>query len=247
MALLVDDGVRYPFRGDRSFDLLAAGGLAGLVAAISIQLATVAYALPLVVLFVGVGTVSIVVLLGYLFRVFTRTIEGDDTPPGFRPLEPVVRNGCRLLVVTVGYAIVGGAIVGVTVGGLMGTPFSPDAVGFVGSMLFFTASTIVLLVVVTVGYVYPAAVGRVAAGGRLREAATLRLHVPIVAHSGYFTAWMFASLFVVPGWAFLIAALSNATAFGVVAVFVAFYAHVVAVRIVARGYRAASMDAERSL
>lgn len=134
MALLVDDGVRYPFRGDRSMDLLATGGLVGIVATIAAQLATVAPALSIVAACLVLATVAVVVLCGYLFAVFARTIAGNDTPPGFRPLESLVRNGCRLLAVTIGYGVVGVAIVGVTVGGPMGTPFSPESLDFIGCL-----------------------------------------------------------------------------------------------------------------
>ncbi|WP_049925501.1 DUF4013 domain-containing protein [Halopiger goleimassiliensis] len=247
MALLVNEGMRYPFRGDRSPDLLATGGLLGLVAAMTLQLTSVSHSLPLAVVFLALGTVPVVALLGYLFRVVATTIDGADTPPGFRPVGTVFRDGCRLLAVTLGYAAVGGVIVAATVGGLLQVPVSADSLGFAGSLLFFTGTTVVLVLVVTVGYVYPAAVGYVATGGRLAGAADVHRYVPILGHSGYFMAWTFAALFVVPGWAFLLAALSRATAFGVVAIFVAFYAHVVAARLVARGYRSAVEDAAGSI
>ncbi|SEV96056.1 DUF4013 domain-containing protein [Natrinema salifodinae] len=240
MALLVDEGLRYPFRGDRSPDLLAIGGLLGIFTAICLQLAVAVGPSPLAVPFVALAAVSIIALLGYLFRVVAATVAGDETPPGFRPLGRLLRDGCRLLAVSIGYAIGPTVVLAVTVGGLVRRPFDPDAIGFGGSLLFFGASTVVLSMVLAFGYVYPAAVGRLATGGGLREAVDVRPQRSVLAHGGYFTAWLCASLFVVPGWAFLIAALSNATAFGVVAAFVTFYAHVVAARLVGRGYRRAA-------
>lgn len=242
MALLVDEGVRYPFRGDRSTDLLAAGGLLGIVAAIVLQLAAAAYPSPLAIPLVALAGGSVVALLGYLLRVYEATVAGNDTPPGFRPFDGLLRDGCRLLVVSLGYALGPIAIVAVTVGGLTQVPFAADSAGFIGSLFFFGASTVVLCLVGAFGYVYPAAVGRVATGGRVRDAVDFRSLRPVLGHSGYFVPWLFAALFVVPGWAFLLTALSSATAFGVVAVFVTFYAHVVATRLVARGYRTAATE-----
>lgn len=240
MALLVEEGVRYPFRGDRWPDLLAAGGLTGIVTAICLQLATVAFPSLLAVPFLGAAALAISALLGYLLRVFATTVDGTDEPPRFRPIGPLVRDGCRLLAVSACYAVGPVVVVAVTIAGLMRTPFDPDSIGFVGSMLFFSGSTLVLGFVLGFGYVYPAAIGRIATGGSAREALDVRNHRSVIGHGGYFTAWLFAVLFVVPGWAFLLTALSSATAFGVVAVFVTFYAHVVAARLVARGYRRAT-------
>ncbi|ELY43439.1 DUF4013 domain-containing protein [Natronorubrum sulfidifaciens] len=237
MALLLEDGVRYPFRGDRPTDRLAVGGLLGIVTAILIQFGAAAYPSLLSALFVGLAAVSSVALLGYLLRVFETTIDGDDAPPRFRPVGPLLRDGSRLGLLSLGYVILPLAIIAITIGGLLQAPFAPESAGFMGSLLFFGASTIVLLVVLTFGYVYPAAVGRLADGGRLRSAADLRRTRPVLGDSGYATGWLFASLVAVPGSAFLLTALSSATPFGVVAVFVTFYAHVVATRLVARGYR----------
>lgn len=240
MALFVDEGVRYPFRGERSTDLLAAGGLLGIATAISVQLAAVTAPSVLAVPFVAVGTIAIVALLGYLCRVFAATVDGDDEPPGFRPVGSLFRDGCRLLAVSLCFAVPPIAIVAVTVGGLARASISPASLGFVGSLLFFGASTVVLLLALAFGYAYPVAVGRLADGGRLREALDVRRYRSVLGHGGYVTAWAFGAMFVVPGWAFLLTAVSSATALGVVAVFVTFYAHVVAVRLVARGYRRAA-------
>lgn len=240
MALFVDEGVRYPFRGERSTDLLAAGGVLGIATAISLQLAALVGPSVLAVPFVGVGTASIVALLGYLCRVFAATVDGDDEPPRFRPFGPLFRDGCRVLAVSLCFAVPPIAIVAVTVGGLSRVSVSAASFGFVGSLLFFGASTVVLLTALAFGYAYPVAVGRLADGGRLRDALEVRRYRSVLGHGSYFTGWGFAVLFVVPGWAFLLTAVSSATALGVIAVFVTFYAHVVAARLVARGYRRAA-------
>lgn len=243
MSLLVDEGMRYPFRGDRSIDLLATGGLLGIVTAMLVQLSSAAAPSPLAVVFLFFAIVPVVALLGYLLRVFEATVRGDETPPGFRPLGRLIRDGTRLAVVAVGYAVVPLFLIAVTVGGLMRAPFDPDSIGFIGTLLFFGASTVVMLLIASFGYVFPVAAGKVADSGRLRESVRLRCRRSVLVHGGYFTAWMLAVLFVVPGWAFLLTALSSATLFGVVAAFVTFYAHVVATRLVARGYRKATLDA----
>ncbi|SIR87053.1 DUF4013 domain-containing protein [Natronorubrum thiooxidans] len=240
MALLLEEGVRYPFRGDRPIDRLAVGGLLGIITAILFQFGAAAYPSLLSALFVGLAAVFGVALLGYLLRVFETTIDGDDSPPTFRPAGTVLREGSRLCLLSLGYAVVPLVVIAITIGGLLQAPFSLESAGFMGTVLFFVASTIVLVVVLAFGYSYPAAVGRLADNGTLRGAVDLRRTRSVLGHSSYATAWLFASLVVIPGWAFLLTALSSATLFGVVAVFVTFYAHVVATRLVARGYRNAT-------
>ncbi|SDQ66625.1 DUF4013 domain-containing protein [Natronobacterium texcoconense] len=241
MALLVEEGVRYPFRGDRWMDLLAVGGILGIATSIAFQLANAAYPSTLSLAFVGVTTIPLLALLGYLYRVFETTVDGDDVPPRFRPVADLFRGGCRLFAVSVGYAIGPFLVVAVTVGGLAQVPLSAESAGFIGSLLFFGASTTVLLLVISFGYAFPVTVGRLVTPTRLEG----WLQWPILGHGGYFTAWMFAALFVVPGWAFLLTAISSPTPFGVVAAFVTFYAHVVGTRLIARGYRKAKRDVTR--
>lgn len=246
MVFGIEDGVRYPFRGDRTADLFAAGGILGIGAAILVQLTFAVAPSPLAVVVVPLAVVPIVALSGYLLRVVGRSLRGRDDPPGFRPVAGLLRDGCRLSALTVAYAVVPAMAVAVGIAGLRRLPVpAADEIGFVGALSLFGASTAVLLVVLAFGYVYPAAVGRLAAGGSLREAVGLRSYRSVIGHGSYFIAWTVAALFLAPGWILLPTAVSSATPVGVAAVFGAFYVHVVAARLVGRGYRlAADVDAE---
>lgn len=248
MATFVDDAFRYPVRGERGVDRLAVGGLLGVATAICSQSAAALAPSLLALPFLAGALVTVVVLLGYLLRVFRATVDGDDAPPPFRPVMGLVRDGIRLIALSVGYLVVPAVVAAVTAGGLVRTTFEPNSTGFVGSVLFVTASTATLVVVAAFGYGYAAGVGRLARGDALPDAFDVRRHRPVLGHVGFFTTWVVAIMALVPGWAFLLAALSNPTPLGVASVFVAFYAHLVAARIVARGYRRASAAdaAERS-
>ncbi|WP_222919198.1 DUF4013 domain-containing protein [Natrinema sp. SYSU A 869] len=245
MGVLLEEGLRYPFRGERSLDLFAIGGLLGISVSIAFQMTVAATSTLFAPLFVAPAVMAVIVLLGYLLRVFDSTLTGDDVPPGFRPLRGLCRDGLELLVLSAAYISVSAAIVLVTLVGLTRAPIDPTSAGFMGTLLFFGASTATLVLALAFGYVYPAGIGRLANGRRLRKAIDPRGQRPVLTHVGYFTAWVFALLLVVPGWAFLLTALSSATAFGVVAAFVTFYAHVVAARLIARGYQTATADLDR--
>ncbi|APW99177.1 hypothetical protein CHINAEXTREME_15985 [Halobiforma lacisalsi AJ5] len=246
MVFGIEEGVRYPFRGDRTADLFATGGVLGIATAILVQLALVTAPFPLVAVVGSLAAVPVVALLGYLLRVVERSVRGCDDPPGFRPFAGLAWKGCRLSVLTVAYAVVPVFVVAAAVAGLRRLPVaSADEIGFVGALSLFGISTAVLLVVLSFAYVYPAAVGRLAAGGSLREALGLRSYRSVIGHGSYFIAWTVAALFLAPGWIVLPTALSSATPVGVAAVFAAFYVHVVAARLVGRGYRlAADVDGE---
>ncbi|ELY99792.1 hypothetical protein C482_09912 [Natrialba chahannaoensis JCM 10990] len=246
MASRLHDGLTFPFRGDHTLDLFAVGGLFGLLTAIAVQLAVALGASnPLLALpFVAVATTTMIALLGYLGRVFATTVAADDTPPSFRPLRPLFDTGCRLLVITLGYLTLVAALVGTTITLLTRLPITPDSIDFGGLLLFFGLSTVALVAVLLVGYTVPIVIGRLATDASAHSSLPLddgetHSYRTILAHGGYWVSWLFAALVVVPGWAFLIIALSSATALGVVAVFVAFYAHVVATRLAADGYRRA--------
>lgn len=242
MALGLSEALRYPFRGDRSPDLFVIGGLLGLVTVITGQLSVALsssnplFALP----FAVVTAVTAVVLLGYLLRVFETTAAESETPPSFRPLGSMLRRGCRLAVLSIGYAILLSAVFAVVLTVFTRLPFAAESVGFTGSMVFFLLSTTTLVAVLAIGYAYSVAVGRTAEGATIIEAIDIRSQRPVLVDGGYAVAWTAALVVVVPGWGFLAAAFSRRTIFGVIAVFLAFYAHLVSVRVLARGYRSAT-------
>lgn len=236
MRLSLSEELRYPLRARRPTDLLAAGGAVGIVAAMSFQLGVAVLPSMLGVGVLSLAALSVLVLGGYFFRVFAVTVDGSDSPPRFRPLGGLLSDGSQLAVIAVSFAIGPIAILTITGVGLLQTEFAIESTGFIGATAFFTAATVLLLIVGTFGYIFPAAVGLVIGGG-FRSALSVSGYRPVLRDGSYAVGWLFAALIVVPGWAFLLVALSTATLFGVLSVFVSFYVHLVATRLVAVGYR----------
>lgn len=236
MRVSLSEELRYPLRGRRPADLLAAGGVVGIVVAMSLQ-----FGVAILPSAIGVGVISLaglamLALGGYLVRVFETTVDGSDRPPGFRPLDGLLVDGGRLAVLVVGFAVGPLVILGITGFGLLQAEFAIESTGFIGPTAFFTATTVLLMIVGAFGYVFPAAVGLVVSGN-LRSALSVDGYRSVLREGSYAVGWLFAALIVVPGWAFLLVAVSTATLFGVLSVFVTFYVHVVATRLVAVGYR----------
>lgn len=242
MGISLSEELRYPIGSKQSVDLLVVGGTVGLVAAMSLQLGTAGLPSLLGVASIAVAGIAVLTLLGYLFRVFIVTLNGSDSPPRFRPLVSLPSDGGRLAVLAVGFAVVPLVVVLTSVG-LFRPGFALEPTGFISATAFFAAATVLLIVVSVFGYLFPVAVGRVASG-RFRSVFFVGGYREIASDSSYAVSWLFAMLLVVPGWAFLLVAVSSATLFGVAAVFVAFYVHVVATRLVAVGYRESTANVD---
>lgn len=234
MSSLVD-GLRYPFRGDRTIDLFAIGGSLGIAAALLVRLTAATAATALVYVAAPLALVPMVALLGYLSRAFAATLDGADEPPSFGSARGLLARGYRALAVSILYLGLPGSVVAIAVGALVAGGVSPTTAGPVGSILFFGLSTLLLLAAFAVGYVYPAAFGAVARGGGVREALAVPRHLAAVWNGEYFYGWALAVACVVVGWAAIAAAVTGTSLFGLIAVFVAFYAHLIAVRLVASG------------
>ena len=236
MRVSLSDGLRYPVDARRPADLLVAGGIVGIVAAMSLQLGVAVLPSLLGVGVLSLAGLAVLALGGYLLRVFTATVDGSDSPPGFRPLGGLLGDGARLAILAVSFAVGPLALVTITGVGLLRTEVATELTGFIGATAFFTAATVLLMIVGTFGYIFPVAVGQLA-DTNFRSVLSIDGYRSVLGDSSYAVGWLFAALILVPGWAFLFVAVSTATLFGVLSVFVSFYAHVVATRLVAVGYR----------
>ena len=235
MTTSLVDALRYPFRGDGTVDLFAIGGSLGIVTALLVRLTAATAATALIYVAAPLALVPMVALLGYLSRAFAATLDGADEPPAFGSARGLLARGYRALAVTVLYLGLPGTGVAIAVGALVAAGASPATAGPVGSILFFGLSTLLLLAVFATGYVYPAAFGAVARGGGVREVLAVPRHLATVWNGEYFYGWALAVACVVVGWASIAAAVTGTSLFGLIAVFVAFYAHLIAVRLVAAG------------
>ena len=235
--MLLSEALRYPFRGERPSDVFAVGGILGLAAALLVRGAVAAYPTVLSLGFAGLAALPVVGLLGYLVRAYAATLDGEDAPPDYGAATALVRTGNRALVVSVTYLLVPVTVVLVTVVGAMEA--SGESVDAGRTLLIVASSTLTLVLVLAFVYAYPAALGAVARGESLRRALDVRRHGSVLGDGSYFTAWAFALLFALAGWLLALGALTSTSVFGVLSVFLAFYAFLAATRLVATGYRRA--------
>jgi hypothetical protein len=236
--MLFTEALRYPIRGDRPTDVFAVGGVLGLAAVLLLRGAAAAYPAVLALALAGLAALPMVGLLGYLVRAFASTLDGEDAPPEYGDATGLLRIGNRAFVVSVAYLLVPVTVVLVTVAGALDAP--AETLGGGQTLLVLVSSTLTLVVALAFAYVYPAALGAVARGQSLANAFDVRRHRSVLGDVRYFTAWSFALMFAIPGWLLSVGALSSTNVLGVLAVFLAFYAHLAAVRLVATGYRRAA-------
>lgn len=249
MTLLIEDGLRYPMRGSRPTDLFTIGGILGLAVALLARGAVLAYPTVLSVALACLVVLPVLGLVGYLVRAFEATLAGDDAPPAYGSARELLAEGARGLVASIAYLAAPLAIVLVTVDAALSAPADGAALDGGGSLLFVAASTVTLILVLAFAYAYPAAIGAVARGKPLARALDLRRHASVLGNAAYFTGWSFALMIALAGLLLTVTALASANLLGVLAVFLAFYAYLAAVRMVATGYRKAlgiGPDGDRS-
>ncbi|SNZ05977.1 Protein of unknown function [Natronoarchaeum philippinense] len=232
----MQEGLKYPFRADRPMDLFAVGVVLGLAVAVLARFAVALYPLVFWIPAVALAAVPAIALLGYLLRSFAATVEGDETPPSFGSPTEILKDGVRALVVSLVYLLVPLAIVLVTLVGAMGSPLSGESVPPGAVIGIYAAGTMTLVLVGLFCYAYLAAFGAAARGESLRAALDPRGRRRTLADARYFVGWAMASILVVTGWAAMLVAV-NQNLLGLLAVVVAFYAHLAAARVGAEGYR----------
>lgn len=239
MTLLIEDGLRYPARGERPTDVFAVGGVLGLAVALLVRGAALAYPTVLAVAFVCLATLPLAGLLGYLVRAFAATLDGEDAPPAYGTPAALLATGARAAVASLAYLAAPVAVVLVTVDAALAAPADGGSLDAGGTLPFVAASTVTLMLVLAFAYAYPAALGAVARGESLTRALDVRRHGPVLADAAYFTGWAFALVIALAGLLLTASAIASSNALGVLAVFLAFYAYLAAVRVVATGYRRA--------
>lgn len=150
------EALRYPTRGeDRVETLLVGGGLHLLVAAIPLA-----------------APVSLLLVAGYVVRVLSRVadagaIEAAASPPAFRDVGRLVRDGVVAVLVAAAYLLVPAVVLGVTTGGALRAGGTADGAGRV---MFLVGSLASLFLALGVVYPLPAALGAYAVTGRVRAA-----------------------------------------------------------------------------
>lgn len=233
--MMAADALKYPFGGDRTADTFAIGGILGLVALLLLRFAAGLLptwpALPVAVL----ALVPATALLGYLLRAGRLTVDGGERPPGFDDPRELLKQGARVWVVAAVYLGVPLAVLLLTVQGLTGTGLGSDP-GTGVSTIVLVGGTGTLLLALTVGYVFPAAVLRLAADGDLLAALDPRSVSAVLSSGAYFAAFVAAFVAAVLAWGLTVGAVWSYDLGGVVSVFAAFYLHLVAVRYVGLAY-----------
>ncbi|MCD2204354.1 DUF4013 domain-containing protein [Halobacterium sp. KA-6] len=213
----------YPFRGERGFDTLLAGG-----------------ALHLLSVYVPVA--PLVVVLGYLLVVLRETAGRDaderfDALPPLGNIREILRLGVGGTVVVAAFLLPAAVTLLVTVAGATQFSLPAGEIPFTVSLGFALGSTTSLLLAVAFVYLLPAALANYLATGRLRAAIDLDVLRRAAAHGGYFYDVLVG---VVVGSLLLIVA--RATTPFAVGFFVAFYAEVVTIAFWSRGVSRAIPD-----
>lgn len=232
--MLIGEALRYPLRGERRLDTFAVGGVLGLAVLVLVRVARTLFPTWLALVPLALALVPVVALLGYLGEVAAATATRAETPPPFPGARPLLRQGLRVAAVSAVYVLPPLALVFFTALGAA----SADAGGVPGfgtSLTVLLGSTVTLLVVLSFSYVYPGALVRAVREERTRSALALRSLRPELFHGAYFVAWMGALMTVLVAWTVLLGFGPSNSIAGVVATFVAFYAHVAAVRLAAEG------------
>lgn len=195
----------YPIRGSPRFDAIVVGGGLHLLA-------------------VWIPVLPFIAVAGYLARVLATTAAADShvepERPGWRPIGPLLRDGLRLIVTTIGYLAIPIVLLTVTLGGpLEGI----DPTGTTDGLFFLIGSTVSTILAFAICYPLPAALVAVAREHSLRAAVDGTLVGTATRDAGYLVATLLAA----GGLGITAAAYSplNAVALGF---FVGFFVEVVA-------------------
>ncbi|WP_167599485.1 DUF4013 domain-containing protein [Halorussus marinus] len=178
------EALTYPGRADE--ETLLAGAALAVAAGLFARLGALAVlAVPAVVL-----------LAGYALAVIRTTAQGAAEPPAFADLRTLARDGARALAVAVGYLLVPGLALGVTLDGAAaaGRPETPAT-----SVFVFGAGTALLFVSAGLAYLLPAALAATAERRSLRGALDSSALRTGATDGGYFVAWTFALILLAVG------------------------------------------------
>lgn len=135
-----------------------------------------------------VPVLPLIPFVGYLVRVLVSSARGDRDPPAFlADVSGLVRLGVGGSVVIVGYLAVPLVLLLVTVNGALG--FAGELDGFVESLLFFSGSTIVLLVSLLAVYLLPVALISYGRARRLRAAVDRATVLSLPRRLNVFVGW----------------------------------------------------------
>lgn len=233
--MMAEDAVKYPFRGDRTADTFAVGGVLGLATLLLLRVAVGLYPSWPALVAVAVAAVPATALLGYLLRVGDATVRGEEAVPEFGSAGDLLRDGVRAWVVAAVYLGLPMVVLLVTVQGVLGSGIDPDA-GTGQRTAVLVGSTVSLFLALAVAYVFPAALLNVARGGGTVASLDPRRVRPLLSSGAYFAAWMAAFVAGVLAWGLTLGALRSYTVGGVLSVFAAFYFHLVAARYVGLAY-----------
>ena len=233
--MMVEDALKYPFHGDRTLDTFAVGGVLGLATLLLLRVAASLYPTWPTLVAVAFAAVPATALFGYLLRVGDATVRGDESVPGFGSPRELFGSGLRAWAVAAVYLGLPLLILLVTMQGVLGSGVGHDA-GTAQRTALLVGSTVSLFLALAIAYVFPAALLNVARGGGPFASLDPRRVRPLLSSGAYFAAWMAAFVAGVLAWGRTLAALRSYSVVGVLAVFAAFYCHLVAARYVGLAY-----------
>lgn len=152
----------------------------------------------LVLLALLVPVLPLIPLLGYLVRVLVRSADGEPDPPAFvTGLSDLLRLGIGATAVAVAYLTIPVVLLVVTVNGAL--EFSGELDGLVPGLLFFSGSTIVLVVSLLAAYLFPVALLAYGRERRLRAAVDRATLTSLARRLNVFVGWVLAFVVVSVG------------------------------------------------
>ena len=177
---------------------------------------------------------------GYLVRVLDRTAEGETEAPSFDDWGALLVDGVKSFVIALVYLIVPIALAAVFVGGgggLIALGGDSGVASAFGALGILVGSILTLVVGLAIWYVLPAALANFAQDRRMGSAFAFGEIAPVLRSGKYATAWLLGLLVIVVA-GIVGGALSTIIPLigGLAALFLSFYAQVMAFYIYGRAY-----------
>lgn len=198
----------------------------------------------------GVLIVPAILVNGYLLRVMTAAVEGEETPPRFEDWADLFVDGLLVWFVQLVYVgvpaflltlVVGSFLVVASVSTSTGAPPEPGPAAGAGVLLALAILAILGIVLVLAAFLLPAALANVARTGDV----TAAFHLRTIAGAAFSADYVVALVLVVAV-SIVLGSIGAALTVVVVGIFVLFYLQVVIYHLFGQGFASGLADERRT-